>query len=139
MNRVQMFTKCSLLMASTSCASIPDGARDQFAKAYTCPPEQVTVTRRADVAPHQMLGALVARPPADVASDPSRLRYWNSEQADTMSRLDQSCEVYEARGCGQKSLLCCAHPRSPDGDGESISEVSCTSPPLVLLVAPPGS
>lgn len=130
---------CSSLLITASCLPVTEGARNEFAKQYTCPPEQVTVKRRADVLPHQLLGAsLTPIPPEDVASDPNRLRYWQKGYAEKLSSLDQSCEVYEVVGCGQKAVMCCAHALNADGN-PMTGAVTCTGSPLVLLIAPPGS
>ncbi len=119
-----------LPLFACACAVLSTGARDTFAKRFSCPPDRVRVTARPDVPPHEALGIETRRtpPPANVAADPERLRYFREQRAAENSRSGASCEVYEATGCGQARLLCCAHPFDMEGDTLG-SEVDCDGAP----------
>jgi hypothetical protein len=103
------------------CTSLTTGARENFAQSTTCPPEKVTVVSRPDLTrsaldpPLAECGGLtdcLRPPPADVAADPDRLRYWRQQGEAQRRQADSDalpCDVFEATGCGQHQLLCCTH------------------------------
>jgi hypothetical protein len=111
-----------------SCASLNGTARDEFAKATTCPPERVTVVPRPD---YRMPLPPDAPPPADIAADPGRLAYWQ-QQRDTQRHHLQNpdCEMFEATGCGQSLMLCCEHPTGDQGE-VLMSSASCMGEALL--------
>lgn len=117
-------TTC-IVLAASSCWTLSHAAREKFAKSISCPPDQVEVQTRPDVAPHSIAersGAL-ASPAPDVAADPARLGYWKKQRADIDRRLDDYYTVYEARGCGKQLLLCCG----TDPDGFTVCNPDCTN------------
>jgi hypothetical protein len=109
-----------VLALSTSlvgCQSKEAGAREKFSKEFTCPAERVEVRERSDLKP-SMLRAQVP-PPPDVAADPARLAMWKAEEETNNENADQMCDMLEARGCNQQSLVCCRRHT------KRINEVSC--------------
>jgi hypothetical protein len=99
-----------LLAASTliGCKSKESGAREAFSKEFTCPADRVEVRERPDVKMSMLRET--SKPPADVAADPGRLAMWNAEQEKSRTNADGLCEMFEARGCNQQTLMCCSRP-----------------------------
>jgi hypothetical protein len=122
---------CTTLVAS-SCWTQSD-ARNEFAEGVSCPPDQVEVRKRPDVAPHSIAeqsGGLPSPSPG-VAADPVRLRYWKQQRADLDRRVDDFFTVYEVRGCGVQQLLCCTFlPAEGDAycDKDCINVIAHRSP-----------
>ena len=100
-----------VLLATASligCKSKETGAREAFSKELTCPEDSVEVRERPDVKLSMLRGT--TKPPADVAADPGRLAMWNAEQEKSQKNADGLCEMFEARGCNQQTLMCCSRP-----------------------------
>ena len=109
-------------LGSASCLSLSSGARNIFSKQISCPPDRVTVVARPDLPPHSIYeGVVDAPPPADIAADPARLRYFRQQQAEKVSNIDESCKMYEVTGCGAHRLTCCNHWE----DSTNPSGVTC--------------
>jgi hypothetical protein len=127
----------SLLALGAAGCALTSTARDTFARRFSCPPEQVQVTPRTDVLPHVALVTETAVPPAEVAQDPVRLRYFQEQEAKKLADVDASYRsVYEAVGCGHKSFLAC----QPGGaDEDSSCDVSPTGGASGEIVSSGGS
>jgi hypothetical protein len=118
--------------ALASCASLSGGARDTFAQLTTCPTDRVTVVS----APDSLRPTLPPEPspPPEVAADAARLAVWHQEQEAKRRYLDRPCsefgavDTFEATGCGQRLVLCCAHPTSESGKSSYSNEVFCMHP-----------
>jgi hypothetical protein len=83
-----------------SCASLSGGARDEFAKRTSCPPDRVTVVPSPD---YQVPLPPEPSPPADVAGDPGRVAYWRQQQDAARSKQrNPGCDLFEVSGCGQR-------------------------------------
>lgn len=48
-----------------------------------------------------------SEPPADVASDPARLRWWNERWQRHYAQLDSDDDVFDASGCGHEDRYAC--------------------------------
>jgi hypothetical protein len=118
-------TACIALAASCSAWTLSYTAREAFAKSVSCPPDQVDVRKRPDVAPHSIADqlGLLGPPSPDVAANPVRLRYWEQQRADLVRRLDDWFTVYDVRGCGAQQLLCCAR----DSEDDRYCDKNCTN------------
>ena len=120
-------TKTSLLLVLAlptvlvGCQSKEAGAREKFSNEVTCPEERVEVRERSDLTP-SMLRAQVP-PPPDVAADPGRLAMWKAKEEESNENADQACDMFEARGCGKQSLVCCRR------HSKRINETSCMTLP----------
>ncbi|MBS2020425.1 MAG: hypothetical protein JST00_46640 [Deltaproteobacteria bacterium] len=109
-----------------ACQSFESGAKESFGKSNTCPDDRVQVLERPDL----KLSMLRSKPepPADIKSDPDRLKMWRDKQAESDARGDKSCEIWEAKGCGKHEMLCCFRP------GKHMNRISCSG-----SAAPPGT
>lgn len=106
-----------VLALATACQSFEGGARESFSTGNTCPADRVEVRARGDV---KYSATLPRRePPADIKADPGRLKMWEEQEAKSTRAQDDACEMYEARGCGKQSLLCCRRPP------KHVNRVSC--------------
>jgi hypothetical protein len=120
-------TKTSLLLVLAlpsglvGCQSKEGGAREKFSQELTCPAERVEVRERSDLKP-SMLYPQVS-PPPDIAADPGRLAMWKAEQEKRDENADEACDLFEARGCNQQSLVCCRR------HSKRWNEVSCSTRP----------
>jgi hypothetical protein len=126
-------TKTSLLLVLAlptglvGCQSKEAGAREKFAEEFTCPADRVEVRERSDLKP-SMLRAQVP-PPPDVAADSARLAIWKAEEEKNNKNADQGCDLFEARGCNQQSLVCCSR------HAKRMNEASCMTRPYANGVA----
>lgn len=121
----------SLLL--TGCGKdLGDGARETFAKKYSCPEDRIAVQERKDL----NYAALVFRegepvPSEGVRADPARLAKFHQDQADIraqeMERLNAlQYQLYQVEGCNEDLLLACRHPVHHEG-GTLVNEVTCIS------------
>jgi hypothetical protein len=88
------------------CKSLKSGAREQFAKDFSCPEARVDVVARGDVAASSVSFRGKPVPEAE------------------RSRYDAHHAILEARGCDRDVLYTCSHPTRPDGT-EGYSDASC--------------
>ncbi len=92
----------------SACKSKEQGARESFSKDFTCPEDRVEVRARPDVKRSDLDKR--EEPPADIKADPGRLELWQSRKDEERKKSDDGCEMFEARGCGKQTLLCCSRP-----------------------------
>ena len=137
---VRRFIPClvfgALLPASLSgCKRLSTGAREDFARRFSCPAERIDVKRRAELRAQDVVGVgqrPEVPPPNEVKKDPGRYAEWKKQEA--IARQLQGAqyadyEVFEATGCGHTTVLACHHPRTPDQRGDYPTLVSCEAPP----------
>ncbi|MBX3229008.1 MAG: hypothetical protein KIT84_01620 [Labilithrix sp.] len=106
-----------------ACKSKERGAKEEFARAHSCPEGRVTVKARPDLN-WQTVVVGDLKPPAEVAADPDRLAKWQADRANAGGDL----EVFEAEGCEHHDYLGCTHPKRPGRNGGTttvLSEVTC--------------
>ena len=127
-NRLVVCLALSLPLVLASCKGLDSGAREEFAKKYSCPESRVAVKAREDLKYGDLiLGTSTTKtPPDEVKRDPERLAKWeadqrkeNQESRENLNRLS----VYEVTGCDHRAFLGCAHPST--GDGVQLGEVNC--------------
>jgi len=126
MNAVTQRVAGSLLVALSigagGCQSLATGAKEAFAKKYSCPADRVVVRKRGDVRPSQIYldnDWTPGTPPEEVASDPGRLSVWRRERAKSRQqridsydhRFNHSITVFEVGGCGHTAFMGCYHPQ----------------------------
>lgn len=97
------------------CTSVEDGAKENYAQAYSCPMERVEIRKRPDIRPSQVSIGGPPKPPADVAADPGRLAVWQRDENERAAKLDDYETVYELRGCDHQVLWVCARATSHVG------------------------
>jgi hypothetical protein len=114
-------------VALGGCKSKEAGAREAFAKNITCPEDRVEVRSRPEVKPSMLV--TMPEPPAAVKADPARLKMWQDEQHKSATSSDDTCEMFEARGCAQQTLLCCFRPP------KRMDRVICSTRPYANGVA----
>jgi hypothetical protein len=118
-----------LLIATPSCKKLSTGAREQFAKEFSCPEERVQVKERPDVQAYDLIWGpkTPQTPPEEVRNDPGRLAKWKADHdgADAKAResWNASENVFEANGCDHSAFLTCHHPGG--SKGTRMDEVSC--------------
>jgi len=105
-------------VAPSACKNKEEGAREAFAAQFTCPENRIEVRPRPDVKLSDTLPT--SEPPAAVKADPDRLKMWRDKQTQGRRGVDESCEMFEARGCGEQTLLCCSRPP------KHLDRVSCS-------------
>lgn len=98
----------AVTLSASACKSKEQGARESFSDDFTCPLDRVEVRARPDVKPSDL--AKREEPPADIKADPGRLQLWQSKKDEERRKSDDRCEMFEARGCGKQTLLCCSRP-----------------------------
>ncbi len=94
------------LLVVLGCNSMQGTVRSTFSLTYYCPRQAIVVTPRPDVKPHTVL---VRRdsPPAEVASDPARLRLWRNLEQQNEAWSDADHDVFDASGCGHEERYAC--------------------------------
>jgi hypothetical protein len=100
-------------LALAGCTSKESGAREEFSRDFTCPPERVDVRARGDLKPADFLKP--ATPSPEVAADAERLKLWQAQQ--DKQREDANpfgYEVFEARGCAHQTLYFCRRGKRVD-------------------------
>ena len=98
------------LVSLTSCQSLADGAKETFAKDYSCPADRVESRDRPDLR-HSSFDTgpttPTPKPPPDIAADPARLAMWQRRHQHDPTELDSTTDVEEARGCGKQAFYFC--------------------------------
>jgi hypothetical protein len=120
-----------LVMGGVACTSFPTQAKEDFAKKFSCPEEQVTVKDRKDLNADDVLER-DRKPrkkdvaPPEIASDRARLAKWTKDRDDaeaTRRSFHSSYDVLEVAGCGHKNLVVC---HRPTGKGNNSARPSCS-------------
>jgi hypothetical protein len=106
-------------VAPSACKNKEEGAREAFAAEFTCPVNRIEVRPRPDVKLSDTIPMI--EPPAEVKADPERLKMWRDKQTQGKRKGDESCEMFEARGCGEQTLLCCSRPP------KHLDRISCST------------
>jgi len=124
-----------VLIAFTGCKRMSTDAKEQFAKAHSCPEDRVVIKERADMSPAALLaGPDTATPPDDVKKDPGRLAKWQSDHKADREKLEsnyqRSYTIFEASGCGTTLLMACTHGERMGSGGSSSTVVVCQEKPL---------
>ena len=118
-----------LALVTPACKRLVTGAREEFAKKFSCPEDRVQVAERKDLSAYELIfGKMEAeKPPEAVLDDPERLAKWKADhdKSESKKRWDASFAVFEASGCDHKALLACAHPGGSKG-GQRLNAVSCS-------------
>ena len=115
----------------SGCKRLSTGAREDFARRYSCPENRIDVKERTDLRAQDVLGPgqqPEAQPPDEVKNDPGRYAQWKKDQAE--QRQGQAAryadyEVFELTGCGHAATLACHHPRTPNQQGDYPTLVAC--------------
>jgi hypothetical protein len=121
-------------LTATACKKLATGAREEFARKYSCPEERVEVKERPDVKWGQLTMPPSAdeQPPAEVKNDPGRLAKWRADQSESgeakLRAHYDAMDVFEVRGCDHALLMACKHPTSQGGT--TMSSVMCSDRPL---------
>ncbi|MDP1920780.1 MAG: hypothetical protein Q8L14_31345 [Myxococcales bacterium] len=110
MRRTWLAVTVGLLV--TGCGDVVEDAKDHLSTTWSCPPERVEVTKRADVDGAALYRQSVrgATPPADVAADPTRLAVFKQNEEATIERAAASfgnATIIDGRGCGKEVRLAC--------------------------------
>jgi hypothetical protein len=118
-------------MGGVACTSFPTQAKEDFAKKFSCPEEQVTVKDRKDLNADDVLER-DRKPrkkdvaPPEIASDPARLAKWTKDRDDAEAArrsFHSSYDVLEVAGCGHKNLVVC---HRPTGKGNNSARPRCS-------------
>jgi hypothetical protein len=113
---------CGTMLAHTYAASV-------FSRQNVCPSDRMIV-RAIPVRPEAVFVA--APPPADVASDPGRLRVWERDQRADFKSFDELTYV-AVSGCGQRQGYLCWQVPSTE---YNVVETAC---PLTASTTPAGT
>ena len=114
-------------LAMAGCKSSETGARETFAREFSCPEDRVEVRARKDLSFGDFMPGKKQEPPAEVKADPDRLAKWNADRKKGRSGFD-NFDMVEAKGCGHEQIYGCKHPAADRG-GIKTSEVACVKPP----------
>jgi hypothetical protein len=90
-----------------SCATLSEGARDNFARITKCSPDQVSVMSRPDFQP----------PAAPSSPDLPPVGRGRRQHLASQESENTDCDMFEATGCGKRLILCCDHPLGTDSSG----------------------
>jgi hypothetical protein len=125
-----------LALATSGCKSLKSGARESFARKYSCPEDRVEIAPRKELrAADLLLPKTVETLPADeIKNDPGRLQKWRDDRAavrEQQVRLYERYEVFAATGCDKSALVCCQHPIVTSGGttGEATDRTECVEAP----------
>jgi hypothetical protein len=121
------------LLSLAGCKRLATGAKEHFAKEYSCPEGRVEVIPRSDLKYSAYFPPRAAEtPPDEVKRDPERLARWRADREGAhkaqMADLDGRLDMFQARGCDHEVFMGCAHASA--GDGVDTSSVVCFIPPL---------
>jgi hypothetical protein len=119
-------------LPAAGCKRLATGARETFARDYSCPEDRVEVIERADIGYSSLFEPPPPGTPApEVAADPERLAKWKSDQEEARATLtrnfDRSMTVYQVTGCDHEVLMGCQHRTDYDG-AKDLSRVNCFTP-----------
>ena len=97
------------MLSLAACASREEAARNDFARRFTCPAEQVTTTKIPGVRWSEVMRREnpIPEPPAEVRADPARLDMWNREYSNFSPGFDHNYEGFHVTGCGHAADLLC--------------------------------
>jgi hypothetical protein len=117
------------LLATISCKRLATGAREEFAKKYSCPENRVAVTERSDLHYGDLVvQAQTEEPPEDVKKDPERLAKFKKDKADEKSELknnlNSNLDMFAVKGCDHDVLMGCGHATDSDGSSQ-LNRVVC--------------
>jgi hypothetical protein len=117
-----------ILLSLAACKSNKSGAREHFAKKFSCPEDRVTIVERSDMKWGSIiLDGQQPEPPAEIKADPGRLAKWQKDKADeqkeSRATLD-ALDVFEGNGCNHSALMGCGHASDSEG-GCDPSHVVC--------------
>jgi hypothetical protein len=117
-------------LLTPACKALKTGAREEFAKKFSCPDDRVEVVERKDLLAYDVLygdrDELAKAPPEEVAADPERLAKWKADHQasdDTNRNFYNGFTVFEVSGCDHEVLMACHHP---SGKYKGINPVSCS-------------
>jgi len=116
------------------CRSNETMARENFARAFTCPEDRITVTLHKELAAVD-LAVRPAIPPKEIAADPGRLALWKEEAAHGAAEYERDA-VVEARGCGHAVFYICGDLRVSVGATRSECMNAPFPPTPGMSVAP---
>lgn len=121
----------ALALGGSGCLSasvLSDFAANQFAAQEICPRDRF-FTREFGVQPQSLL--LAGTPPADVATDPGRLRVWETNAGETMAHY-QDLTVVDARGCAAHLTYFCWRESPGDPANRFCEEMNLADPDAKL-------
>lgn len=118
----------AVLTASCTFKSKETGAREEFARKYSCPQHQIAARERADLVDGEIRAArlLAEQPSVEVRSDRARLEVWQRDQRarrEEVRNTNYGVVYVEVSGCGHAEILACKHPVNEVGANNS--EVEC--------------
>ena len=116
------------ICSAFGCKSLETGAKEHFAKKYSCPEDRVEAHARPDLRWSKIVFGDRPEevPPDEVKNDPGRLAKWNEDHQGNAASLDKF-DVFEAKGCGHEQIMACLHPK--DDQGTSTDRVVCIDAP----------
>jgi hypothetical protein len=115
-----------VLLAPYGCKRLSTGAREDFAKKYSCPESRVKVIARSDLHYGDLaVQDSVEEPPEEVKKDPERLAKFKKdkaeEKADLKKTLSSNLDMFQVQGCDHDVLMGCGH--GSDNDGSTHPDV----------------
>jgi hypothetical protein len=119
-------------LVTPGCKGLKTGAREEFAKKFSCPDDRVQVVERADLHAYDVIhgdrDTFTKAPPEEVAADPGRLAKWKADHDESDDRnrsyYNSAYTVFEVSGCDHEVLMACTHPGGVKG-GTRMDRVSC--------------
>jgi hypothetical protein len=138
---VHLYIALPIAICLVACVSLGIGARDDFARRFSCPEDRVHVVLRQDLRRRleteddrdlaRTRYPLQDTPLPEVARDPERLAKWRRDQTEIwrertsmLQGLHSNEDVFELNGCEHALLLACRHPSALRG-GFIINAVTC--------------
>jgi hypothetical protein len=117
------------VVALLSCKKLEDGAKEQFARQYSCPENRISVEPRPELKWSELVFGKQApeQPPDEVKRDPERLAKWKSDHQNTKS--SEPYQMFRVTGCDHEAYFGCTHPTDPHGGGTQVGLVNCSEAP----------
>jgi len=118
-------------LAAPACKGLKTGAKEEFAKKYSCPDDRVKVVERKDLQAYEVIFGKTEEkePPDEVKDDPERLAKWKADHAESDSKgrsyFNSSYDVFQVSGCDHDVVMACHHPTGSKG-GQRMDQVSCS-------------
>ena len=118
---------CIGLAATSSCKTNSSGAKEHFAREFSCPEGRVTVASSSTKWGDLVLSPSKEEAPDEVKKDPARLAKWQEDHDETERERRSSAnslDTFDVNGCGHVAVVACWH-RTYEGGSVDPGTVVC--------------
>jgi hypothetical protein len=110
-----------------SCKGKTTGAKEYFAKEYSCPENQVTIASSTTKWGDLILAHSTEEPPDEVKNNRERLAKWRKDRDDEKREMRErlnDLDTFDVSGCGHTAVVACWRPGNGEGSPD-LSRVAC--------------